>query len=224
MRSLSLIIDEWVTASHVDVSLCQLRLEQHIMPNLFLRDHPKIQPSTTSKPFPETCGTVDILHPIRRIPFLVLPAYDYSEDGFGVHLGTVMTARWALAVNRNGYLTSIDNESDEFTLAGEQDDVLLAGEYLYFLENYLDTEDYEICVDFRRWEFPDNVPAVWDTSPSIKPFVGPTSSDKVKGRDARCVMSGETWSLTTALVVPRSERVWVRFIHFGKLSLYGYPL
>jgi hypothetical protein len=106
------------------------------MANPFLRSHPEIQPSPISKPLPlDTCLTVDIFHPIRRVPFLVLPAFDYDSEGVsGVHFGTVLTACWALAVNREGHLVSIDDEFESQAITREQDDVLPAGKYLYVLK------------------------------------------------------------------------------------------
>jgi hypothetical protein len=102
--------------------------------NPFLRPHPEIWPSPTFKPLPpapDTYHTVEIYHPVRiRVPFLVLPAYDYDSEGVsGVHFGTVMTACWALAVNREGHLVTLD-ESESQAITKEQDDVLPAGRYL----------------------------------------------------------------------------------------------
>ena len=48
---------------------------------------------------------------------------------------TVMTACWALAVNREGHLTILDESESREMVTKEQDDVLPAAKYLYFLEN-----------------------------------------------------------------------------------------
>ena len=77
-----------------------------------------------------TLTFVEILHPVVLKPFCSLAAYDYvsSDDVWGVHYGTVMTVSWALAGNRNGYLTLHDGTP----INKEPDDVLPIGEYCTF--------------------------------------------------------------------------------------------
>jgi hypothetical protein len=181
-------------------------------PNRLLRPRPTIQSSSYLRPQPpDKLQRVAIFHPVIGVPFLHLPAYDYDAAGVsGVHYGTIMTACWALAVNRDGYLTTARNSQTPLKM--EQDDILPAGNYFYFLDDLPATKNYKICIDFRHWSFPDNVPAAWDSVPSETLLVGSVTSDAVKTRDNVCAMSGERYSLTAAHVVPETEICWVCFV------------
>ena len=178
-------------------------------PNPFSRNPPVVRPDQHLQPPPNHNTFVAIFHPVVLAQFLILAAYDYDASGgvWGVHYATVMTACWALAGNRMGHLTSYDRKT---TIDKQTDDILPAGQYCYFLDGIPPTNNYAICVDFKSWPFPNAVPMAWDTVPSVQPLVGSVTSDMVRVRDGCCTMSGERYSLTSAHVVPHSERDWVR--------------
>ena len=139
-----------------------------VQPDLFSRNPPVIQPDSQLQP-PQNHNTfVEVFHPVILGPFPILAAYDYDTPAqvWGVHHNTAITA---LAGNRKGHLTSYDRDR-KTTPSKQQDDILLAGQYYRFLDDFLPTKNYSICTEFRRWPFPDAVPAAWDTVPSVPQF------------------------------------------------------
>ena len=174
-------------------------------------------PTATYNPPQNHNSFVEIFHPVVLYPFLILAAYDYdaSDHVWGVHYATVMTACWALVGNHKGHLASYDRGT---TFSKQPDDILPAGPYCYFLDDFPPTKNYAICTDFRSWPFPDDVPATWNTLPSEPQLVGPATSDAVRSRDKCCAMSGEKYSLTSAHVVPSAENDWVRTVGHGNLQ------
>ena len=176
------------------------------------------QPNTQIAPHgpPSRPLFVQFYHPANNLPFLSLPAYDYCPPNFGIHYGTAVTACQILACNENGYLsTSIIRDADE-RINIDLDSIILPGTYYYHLNIPKSDALYPICRDFACWEFPhDNLPSAWEDNgpPDPTPTIWPTNwsaiSQKVKDRDAACLVSEWTDSITTSHAVARTAENWV---------------
>src|SRR6202021_1686690 len=145
---------------------------------------------------------IRLLPPAHDREFLILPAYDRlpgPKFEFGLHRETVVTACMIVACNRPGYLSKFRNP--QATQIDVASDLLLPGKYYYHLDDTKAGELYPICRDFQSWRFPHGkIPASWSAVSSTENQNWPSNwtalSQKIKDRDATCLISGATDSLT----------------------------
>ena len=159
---------------------------------------------------------VQFYHPANNLRFLSLPAYDYCPPNFGIHYGTAITACQILACNENGYLSTSRNRNPDGRINMDLDSIIPSGAYYYHLNSPNSKALYPICRDFDCWKFPhENLPSAWedksppDPTPSIWPTNWSAISQKIKDRDAACLVSKWTESITTSHTVAKTAENWV---------------
>ena len=155
-------------------------------------------------------------HPANNLVFLRLPALDWCPPAFGIHHGTAITACQILACNEDGYLSTSRDRQAHGRINVELDSIIPPGIYYYHLSSQKSEALYPICCDFHCWKFPHaKLPPGWENEPpnqmtDIWPSNWTAISEKVKTRDTRCLISESQDCLTTAHVVPRINKIWVR--------------
>jgi hypothetical protein len=180
-----------------------------MLPREALRHHDAHGPPIGSVNF------VRFRHPGNDANFLSLPAYDPTDathPQYGIHLRTALTACQIIAYNKPGYFTERRQRTAP-SITYSMDDVIPARTYYYHLESQGSSPMYPICRDFRRWRFEhDAFPSAWVSNSPASDIIHcnwTALSQKVKSRDAKCLVSGERDSLNTAHIVPKAEVEWV---------------
>ena len=177
------------------------------------RPRPEVQIGPRGPPSEPTF--VRFYHPANNRRFLTLPAYDCCPPNFGIHYGTAITACQILACNENGYLSTSRNRDADGRVTLELDCILPSGgKYYYHLNSPKSEALYPICYDFSLWEFPhESFPSSWKYEQKRTSVNWPTNwsgiSQKIKDRDAACLVSEWTDSLTTSHTVAKTEEDWV---------------
>ncbi|KAL7894689.1 hypothetical protein HDV63DRAFT_383525 [Trichoderma sp. SZMC 28014] len=167
-----------------------------------MNNEPRI-PSQASHEL-ETKGEIIFRHPGYRGPtnaLLVLAKSDCEDRGstivFGLHHRTALLACQIIANNafNSGYFAL---DSAGFKRANVPlDGLLTEREYYFFVDGI---GQYPVIPTFRDWMFPHNdVENLWPTTPESDP-----------GYPTRCAMSGNTYAINGAHIVPREEAVWYR--------------
>lgn len=160
----------------------------------------------------KTKGQISFRHPGYLGPnniLLTLARTDCEESNgtvvFGLHHKTALLACQIIANNvfTSGYFT-LDSAGLQ-RLDVPLDGLLIKREYYFFIDGI---KQYPIVPSFRDWKFPHNdVDNIWPT----------TSSEDYYAR-SRCPISGVTYAIDGAHIVPREETVW-----YGKnaMGVYG---
>lgn len=156
----------------------------------------------------------------------------------GLHYGTAITACAIIACNKPGYLTET---RDGPRVEATWDSILSRPEYWYHVEN---EPNYPICVTFAEWRFPEAIPAEWVclSKPAGNPYYLQQEADRyfqtaligaadtshvapshmteaVLVRDhGKCCVSGSTYSLQSAHVVPIDQKDWYVWNHMFEYS------
>ncbi|KIM40496.1 hypothetical protein M413DRAFT_412424 [Hebeloma cylindrosporum] len=156
------------------------------------------------------------LHPTNDPPFLKLPAYDCCPPKGGIHYGTALVACEILTCNKSGYLSSSRNRDGDGRVNVDLDSVIPAGKYYYHLDMEPSDPLYPICQVFSCWKFPHNkLPSAWEHKhPKSAPQVWPSDWEEIsqvlENRDAACLVSEWTESLTVAHIVHHTEEKWLQ--------------
>jgi hypothetical protein len=150
-------------------------------------------------------------------PVLSTTSISNLQPRYGIHHDTALTACRIASCNEPGFLsTSIDRDSVADRVDDPPGAILLGRLYYYHLRTPKDHELYPSCRDFMSWRFPHHaLPNTWIAEPKFGRDLARQSnwtamSILIKERDKECLVSGWKDGLSTAHVVPKSVRSWVR--------------
>ncbi|KAJ6452292.1 hypothetical protein C8R45DRAFT_1041174 [Mycena sanguinolenta] len=170
--------------------------------------------------------SVLIFHPAQHFPILAFPVFPSSpENGFmGFPLGTILDACYAVAFNRRGRLFEKDSlalvADESSVLDSSPDHLLVAGGYTYYPlgANGEQEEDYELCIQFKNYVPPAEIPLRWEGAVidgershkylAIAKNISEDSTAVKALDDFKCILTGAVESLSSSHLVPRSESKW----------------